>query len=173
MPSKVRVLWAILTVPFLCSCVTSKEPLLGPDTRVLPWIIPKKFQTFERDSANAPWIKGQETTLVPDLNDLTIRYGKDVFSLHPIGFRRFLAQSLIENRYAYGIVEIRGDEGIVNFMTCETFDRTTISAAGVTVEGGVLPVECKLDKANNPLNVLLQLASRAKGGREQRYVPVK
>jgi len=172
MPAKVRVLWAILTVPFLCSCVTSKEPILGPDTRVLPWIIPKKFQIFDKNGANAPWTKGQEVTLVPDLNDLTIRVGNDVFSLHPIGFRRFLAQTFVKDHYVYGIVEIRDGEGIVSLMNCESFDRNLILAAGATIEKRFI-LECSLDKANNPLNSLFQLASRAKGGMEQRYVPVK
>ena len=172
MAAKVRALCAILIMPFLCSCVTSKEPLLGPDTRVLPWTTPKKVQVFERKSANEAWTKPRETTLVPDLNDLTIRDGDQVFSLHPIGFRRFLAQSLFPYyRYAYGVLEIRNGEGILNFLACETFDRSSTRAAGITIEGN--PAECKLDTANNPLDVLLQLASRAKAGAGHRYVQVQ
>jgi hypothetical protein len=78
----------------------------------------------------------------------------------------------VKDHYAYGIVEIRDGEGIVNSMNRETFDRNVILAAGATVEDR-LTLECRLDKANNPLNALLQLASRAKGGMEHRYVPVK
>jgi hypothetical protein len=40
----------------------------------------------------------------------------------------------VKDHYAYGIVEIRDGEGIVNSMNCETFDRNVILAAGATVE---------------------------------------
>ena len=78
----------------------------------------------------------------------------------------------IKDQYVYGIMEIRDGEAIVSLMDCEAFDRNFVLATGATIENRFI-LECSLDKANNPLNALLQLASRAKGGREQRYVPVK
>ena len=47
-----RILILVLGL-FVAGCVTSKIPVLGPDSRVLPFIPGSKFETYERDDARA------------------------------------------------------------------------------------------------------------------------
>ena len=54
-------------------CVTSKTPLLGPDSRVLPFLPGAKFETYERDEAREPWKKNDTLTVFTADQSLAIR----------------------------------------------------------------------------------------------------
>ena len=60
LPLRVLVLTLGLAV---AGCVTSKTPLLGPDSRALPFPPGSKFETYERDDAREPWKKNDTLTV--------------------------------------------------------------------------------------------------------------
>jgi hypothetical protein len=178
MSGNMRVSLACVALPLLCSCVTSKDPILGPDSRVLPFASPMKFQLYERGNAREPWVKRTDVTLVAD-NDLSVRHEgspNEIYTFHPLSFGRFLIQSnSLKDRYTYTVLEVRNGEGIVSLMACDRIDQNAFKAAGGRVISNPQQKpdpECQLDKAQKPLELLAQLASRPVGP-EYRYVPIR
>jgi hypothetical protein len=161
----------------LSACVVSKEPLLGPDSRVLPFSPPMKFEVYERASARDAWKKQTDISLVADQR-LVVRSDSSVewYTFHPLGGQRFLVQAfMMKDNYAYGVLEIRNGEGFVSMMLCDNIDQRAFKAAGGTINQGV-PVTCELDSASKPLELLKSIAARSFGPEQRyelRYVPVR
>jgi hypothetical protein len=88
----------LVTLAILLSvsaCVTSKAPLLGPESRVLPFGSRMKFEVYERETERRPWIRKQDATMVAD-QELEVRDEKDpkgpAYTFQRQGQRRFLVQ---------------------------------------------------------------------------------
>ena len=166
---------SILTTSFaLEACVTSKEALLGPDTRVLPFSTGMRFEVYERQEARDSWKKSNDAILVAD-DDLVVRDENhpelESFSFHPNGDRKFLVQANFGHHYAYAALEIRNGEGLLELMNCDKIDQDRFRRAGgsVVVEWGVK--ECRLDTASKPLELLRSIAATPSG--THRYVPIR
>jgi hypothetical protein len=172
--------WRVLVLTLALSvagCVTSKTPLFGPDSRVLPFLPGAKFETYERDDARAPWKKNDTLTIFTADPSLTIREldeagkarNEDTITVHPLGPGRFLVQNHFVNdgHYAYGVLEIRNGEGLVTGFGCKAIDQTLFRRDG----GKVVKDICELDGAPNPLAMLRRLAAKP-AGPQMRYVPV-
>jgi hypothetical protein len=169
---------SILTTSFaLEACVTSREALLGPDTRVLPFSTGTRFEVYGRQEASDSWKQSNDAILVAD-DDLGVRDENDPklgsFSFHPNGDRKFLVQVRLEDHYAYAALEIRNGEGLLDIMHCDKIDQDRFQKAGgrVGVVGWVK--ECKLDTASNikPLELLRSIAATTSGP-INRYVPIR
>lgn len=61
-----RAFLALATLLSLSACVTSKSPLLGPESRVLPFPSGTTFAVYERDTEQKPWTRQRDVTLVAD-----------------------------------------------------------------------------------------------------------
>jgi hypothetical protein len=162
----------------VAGCVTSKTPVLGPDSRVLPFLPGAKFETYERDYARDPWKKNDTLTVFTADQSLTIREldeaGKpknpDTTTIHPLGPGRFLVQTHYVNQghYAYGALDIRNGEGVITGFGCKAIDQAAFRRNG----GKVVEEACELDAAPDPLAILRELAAKP-AGPQMRYVPVQ
>jgi hypothetical protein len=162
----------------VAGCVTSKTPLLGPDSRVLPFLPGSKFETYERDDARAAWKKNDTLTVFTADQSLAIREldeaGKpknpDTTTIHPLGPGRFLVQTHFENdgHYGYGVLDIRNGEGVITGFGCKVIDQATFRRQG----GKVVKDACELDGASDPLAILRKLAAKP-AGPQMRYVPAQ
>jgi hypothetical protein len=169
----------VLALALLASgCVTSKTPLLGPDSRVLPFLPGAKFETYERDDARSPWKKDERLTTLAADQALVIREldasgqpkNRDTITIHPLGPERFLIQTHFVNdgHYAYGVLEVHNGEGLVTGLGCKFIDQAAFRRDG----GQVVKELCELDAAPDPLGLLRKLAAKP-AGPQMRYVPVR
>ena len=169
----------VLTVGlFVAGCVTSKAPLLGSDSRVLPFLPGSKFETYERDDARAPWKKNDTLTVFTADQSLAIRElddaGKpkspDTTTIHALGPGRFIVQTHFVNQghYAYGVLDVRNGEGVITAFGCKVIDQAAFRQQG----GKVVKEACELDGAPDPLAILRKLAAKP-AGPQMRYVPVQ
>jgi len=174
-------LWRALVLTLglsVAGCVTSKTPLLGPDSRVLPFPSGARFETYERDDAGAPWTKNDDLTIFSADQGLTISEldaagrpkNQDTTTIHALGPGRFLVQThfVNEGHYAYGVLEIRNGEGLVTGLGCKVIDQALFRRDG----GKVVKDSCELDGAPDPLAILRRLAIEP-AGPQMRYVPVQ
>jgi hypothetical protein len=162
----------------VAGCVTSKAPLLGSDSRVLPFLPGSKFETYERDDARAPWKKNDSLTTFTADQSLAIREmddagkpkNQDTTTIHPLGPGRFLVQTHFVNQghYAYGVLDIRDGEGVITAFGCKVIDQAAFRRDG----GKVVKEACELDGAPEPLAILRKLAAKP-AGPQMRYVPVQ
>jgi len=162
----------------VAGCVTSKTPLLGPDSRVLPFLPGAKFETYERDDARAPWKKNDNLSVFTADQSLTIREqdeagkpkNQDTTTIHPLGTGRFLVQTHFVNdgHYAYGVLDIRNGEGVITGFGCKGIDQAAFRRQG----GKIVKEVCELDGAPKPLAILRELAAKPVGP-QMRYVPVQ
>jgi hypothetical protein len=122
----------------LTACIVSKDPLLGPDSRVLPFLPPMKFEVYERASARDPWQKRTDVTLAADQRLVVSNErggpGSESYTFHSLGPQRFLVQAFMRDNYAYGVLEVRNGEGILSMMACENVDQGAFRSAGGTVK---------------------------------------
>src|SRR3954463_10078022 len=162
----------------VAGCVTSKSPLLGSDSRILPFLPGSKFETYERDDARAPWKKNEALTTftadqsleIRELDDAGQPKNPDITTIHPLGSERFLVQThfVRDGHYAYGVLEVRNGEGVITGFGCKVIDQAAFQKAG----GKVVKDACELDSAPDPLAILRALAAKP-AGPQMRYVPVK
>jgi hypothetical protein len=162
----------------VAGCVTSKAPLLGADSRVLPFLPGAKFETYERDDARAPWKKNDTLTtfaadqslVITEVDDTGKAKNPDTTTIHPLGAERFLVQTHFVNssHYAYGVLEIRNGEGLLTGFGCKVIDQAAFQRDGGKVEKDA----CELDAAPDPLAILRKLAAKP-AGPQVRYVPVR
>jgi hypothetical protein len=173
------ILPAVILLMTLAGCVDSKDPVFGPDSRVLPLPSPAKFEAYERARPTDPWISRGRTVFVADQN-LVVREVDDAgasrsstYTFHPLGPQRFLVQADFGNLYAYGVLETRQGEAILFLLNCEKIDQQAFRAAGGTVVSGQPPGDrCSLDNVSDPVKLLRSIAAHPVGV-EQRYVPVQ
>ena len=172
--TRVTIFLLIAASLSVSGCVTSKSALLGPDTRVLPFALPMKFQVYERSTDGDLWTRKQDMTLVADQH-LEIRDEKapssDVVTLHREDRRRYLVQANTKKYYIYGVLVIENGEGVLTWMDCSKMDRQAVRSAGGRVLGDGSASECQLDGASRPLDLLRSMATHA-AGYQQRYVPL-
>ena len=176
MSSLLRCLVLLLGVA-LAGCVTSKAPLLGADSRVMPFTSGATFDTYEREDASAPWKKSDARSVFTADQSLVVRefdeagQPKDeaIYTFHPLGPERFLVQARFKpsEAYAYGVLEIRGGEGVVTGLNCKSIDQAAFRQGGGTIANDF----CALDSAPDPLALLRKLGA-APAGVQVRYVPV-
>ena len=162
----------------VAGCVTSKTPILGPDSRVLPFLPGSKFETYERDDPREPWKKNDSLTIFTADQSLTIREldeagkpkNQETTTLHALGSGRFLVQTYFANdrHYAYGVLDIRNGEGVATGFACKAIDQATFRRDG----GKIVKDACELDAAPDPLAILRELAAKP-AGPQVRYVPVQ
>ena len=172
-----RVLALTLSLA-IAGCVTSKSPVLGPDSRVLPFLPGSKFETYERDDARASWKKNDSLTIFTADPSLTVREvddagkpkNQETTTIHPLGPGRFLVQTHFVNdgHYAYGVLDIRNGEAVITAFGCKVIDQAAFRRQG----GEVVKDACELDGAPDPLAVLRKLAAKP-AGPQMRYVPVQ
>jgi hypothetical protein len=166
----------VLVISFTVNaCVISTEPLLGPESRVLPFASPKRFRVYARDAEQDPWIRKEDVTLVAD-EQLEVRDERypnaPGLIFHSDIQGRFLVQAHLDSHYRYGVLDVRNGEGILKWIGCAKIDQEAFRTAGGTVvRAGKPDAECHLDTASNPLELLKSISARASGF-EQRYVPV-
>lgn len=181
------VRFALFILPLallLGGCIGSTEPLMGRDTRAVPFASGSKFDRYNRDDPSKPWSKSATFQLVAD-NEKVLReldssgQPKDSpsFTLHPLGPQRFLAQMRLDHKtdgYRYGVLEIVNGEGILSYFHCTEIDQEAFRAKGGTVrpEPRFDIQVCSLDGAPNALE-LLQSAMNRPPRLQVRYVPVK
>jgi hypothetical protein len=174
-------LWRVLALTlglFAAGCVTSKAPLLGPDSRVLPFLPGSKFETYERDAARDPWKKNDTLTVfsadqslvISELDEAGKPKNPDTTTIHPLGPGRFLVQTHFVNNghYAYGVLDIRNGEGVITGFGCKAIDPAAFRRQG----GKVVKEVCELDAAPDPLAILRKLAAKPVGP-QMRYVPMQ
>jgi hypothetical protein len=166
---------SILTTSFaLAACVTSREALLGPDTRVLLFSTRARFKVYERLEARDSWKQSNDGILVAD-DDLVVRDENhpqfESFSFHPNGDRKFLVQANFGHHYAYAVLEIRNGEGLLDPMNCDKIDQDRFQRAGGSVNSEWVK-ECKLDTAPKPLELLRSIAATSSEP-TLRYVPIR
>jgi hypothetical protein len=172
-----RVLALTLSLA-IAGCVTSKTPVLGSDSRVLPFLPGAKFETYERDDARAPWKKNDGLTIFTADQSLTIHEvddagkpkNRETTTIHALGSGRFLVQTLFANdgHYAYGVLDIRNGEGVATGFGCKVIDQAAFRRDG----GKIVKDACELDTAPDPLAILRKLAAKP-AGPQMRYVPVQ
>lgn len=182
------LLWRVLVLTlslFAAGCVTSRSPVLGPDTRVLPFLPGTQFETYERDEARAPWKKNEALSTftadrsleITELDDGGKPKNSDTTTIHPLSPGRFLVQTLFTHtgRFAYGVLEIRNGEGVVTGFGCKVIDQAAFRRDGGTIvkDDGKIAKDnnCSLDTASNPLAILRKLAAKP-AGPQMRYIPV-
>jgi len=161
----------------LAGCVTSKAPLLGADSRVLPFLPGTNFETYERDDARAPWKKNAAHATFTADRSLVVREldkaGKPkdaaTYTFHPLSPGVFLVQARFkpDDPYAYGVLEVRNGEGVVTGLNCRSVDQAAFRRDGGTITNDF----CELDAAPDPLALLRKIAA-SPGGPQARYVPV-
>ena len=163
----------------LCGCISSKEELLGPDSRVLPFLPGTKFEIYRREQAREPWVKDSDTAAVTADASLVVREldnkGKlkdyPRYTFHSLGFERFLAQGQYDPKgpYSYSLLEVRNGEGILVPFDCKKIDQQAFKAAGGTVDKDNV---CFIDGLADKLGFLKTLAANPVGD-QYRYVPVR
>jgi hypothetical protein len=156
-------------------CVISTEPLLGPDSRVLPFTPPMSFEVYERDSEHGAWRRKENVTLVAD-KQLVVRDDRHQndrgLTFHPHGPGQFLVQANFHSHYGYGVLEVHNREGILKSLDCAKIDQMAFRAAGGTViRQETPPFQCNLDTASKPLELLASIAAHTSGV-QFRYVPM-
>jgi len=157
-------------------CVISKNPLLGPGDRAVPFASGTAFEIHERDAAAAPWKKSDETVTLVAGADKAVRELKqsgkpadDYYTFHPLGPGRFLMQARFgPERYAYGVLEVRAGEGVFTAFQCKTIDQAAFRSAG----GAVTADDCVLDGVADAPAYLRRLAGDPTGA-QVKYVPVR
>lgn len=162
----------------VAGCVTSKTPLLGPDSRVLPFLPGSTFETYERDDTRAPWKKNDGLSVFTADQSLTIREvddagkpkNQETTTIHALSSGRFLVQTHFVNdgHYAYGVLDIRNGEGVITAFGCKVIDQAAFRRQG----GKVVKDACELDGAPDPQAILRKLAAKP-AGPQMRYVPVQ
>lgn len=163
----------------LCGCISSKEELLGPDSRVLPFLPGTKFELYKRAQAREPWVKENDAGTVTADAALVVREldskGKSKeyprYTFHSLGFERFLVQGQFESKgpYSYAVLEVRNGEGIVVPFDCKKIDQEAFKTAG-----GVISKDnvCSIDGVADKIGLLKSLAA-SPAGEQYRYVPVR
>ena len=158
-----------LILSLTAACVTSKSPILGPETRVLPFNPPMIFEVYERTSDTDRWLRKQIVTLIAD-KQLVVRPDDDPSDLgitfYPEAQNKYLVQRNVGNQYIYGMLELRDGVGFLTWNDCGKIDQEKFRAGGGTIVGA----ECQLDSALNPLELLRSVTTSATGF-QQRYVP--
>lgn len=167
----------LLCAAALAGCVSSKEPLLSTDTRVLPLPLNQSFETYERDRPTDPWQKNDKPTgFAADaalvVHEMTPDYKpKDEarYTFHAFGPGRFLVQARLKpsEPYSYAVLEVRDGESIVTGLSCKTIDQAAFRRDGGSVKDNV----CDLSTAADPLALLRKVAANPTGP-QVRYVPV-
>ncbi|MEX0590491.1 MAG: hypothetical protein WD207_05350 [Xanthobacteraceae bacterium] len=173
-----RPIAVALTMALLAGgCVISKEPVFGPETRVVPFASGTRFQIFQRETAKGPWkLDDKEIVLVASADKLVREVGAsgkpdddESYTFHSLGPNRYLAQGDFgDGRYAYGVLEVRGGEGLVAAFQCKSIDTALLQRAGVKVTAD----DCVLDGVPDRAGFLKQLAARPTEPLIK-YVPVK
>ena len=158
-------------------CVVSKTPLLGPETRALPFASGTEFRTYEQERPGGRWkLDRKAIVLVADADKVIrevdaagkVKEGEE-HTLHPLGPNRYLIQTRFNpDRYAYGVLEIRRGQGFVTAIPCKQIDQNAFKAAGGTVTGD----DCMLDGVSDAAGLLKQLAAHPLGPK-LKYVPVR
>ena len=176
MPPFVRCLVLLLGVT-LAGCVSSKEPLLGSDSRILPVALNQSFDTYERDRPTDPWQKNDKPTgfaadsslVVHELDATNKPKDQARYTFHAFGPGRFLAQAKLkpEEPYSYAVVEVANGEVLVTALSCKTIDQQAFRREGGSIKENV----CDLSTASDPLALLRKLAANPTGP-QVRYVPV-
>ena len=161
----------------LTACLSSNKPVIDADSRVLPFTPPITIDVYDRKNSSEPWQKQQKpVTLVAD-NQLVVQVkdeaSGDTYAFYPLEPRRFLVEGWMKSndRYAYGVLEVRNGEGVLHRLECDSIDQAAFKTAGGFVTGDSFK-DCKLDKVANPLALLKSLAANPTGA-QQRYVPVR
>jgi len=179
---------ALLILPLalsLSGCIGSTQPLMGRDTRAVPFASGTTFEIYNRDDPSQPWGSGERIQLVAD-NELVLgeadasgqrKKEGSSYTLHQLAPHRYLAQMRLDHRtdgYRYGILEIANGEGIVNYFHCSEINQQAFRAKGGTVrpEPQYDIQVCSLDGAPNGLE-LVQSVSNQPPRRQTRYVPVQ
>lgn len=127
--------WGLLLIAgALASCVSSTNPAFGPDTRVLPFASPAKFELYERSDSRGSWTKKGTISFVADAN-LVVRESSQqrwTYTFHAFEPRRFVIQFRPgdEAPFSYGLLEIRNGEAFAKFVGCENVDQTAFRAKG-------------------------------------------
>jgi hypothetical protein len=146
-------------------CVISKEPVFGPETRAVPFASGTRFQVFQRETATGPWKRDDREVVLVAGHDKVVREADasgqpdndESYTFHPLGKNRFLAQGDFGNgRFAYGVLEIRGSEGLVAAFQCKSIDPALLQRAGVKV----MADDCVLNGTSDQAAFLKQLAAR-------------
>jgi len=174
------LIWRVFVLTLALSvggCITSKTPLLGPDSRVLPFLSGAKFETYERDDESAPWSKNDtlttfsadQSSTIRELDETGTPRNQDTTTIHSLGPGRFLVQTHFVNQdhYGYGVLDVHNGEGLVTGLGCKAIDQAAFRQDG----GKVVKDTCELDGAPDPLAILRRLAARP-AGPQMRYVPV-
>jgi hypothetical protein len=177
MPSP-RPLALALAIAFLAGgCVISREPVFGPETRVVPFASGTRFQIYQRDTPESAWEQDRDEAVLVAGADKVVREadasgkpeGGESYTFHPIGPNRYLAQADFGNgRHGYGVLEIRRGEGLLAAFQCKAIDPALLQRAGVTTIAG----DCIIDRATDRTGFLRQLAARPPAA-TVKYVPVK
>ena len=161
----------------LTACLSSNKSVIDADSRVLPFTPPITIDVYDRKNSSEPWQKQQKpVTLVAD-NQLVVQVkdeaSGDTYAFYPLEPRRFLVEGWMKSndRYAYGVLEVRNGEGVLHRLECDSIDQAAFKTAGGFVTGNSFK-DCKLDKVANPLALLKSLAAKPTGA-QQRYVPVR
>jgi hypothetical protein len=158
-------------------CVISNEPVFGPETRVVPFPSGTRFEVFQREAATGPWKRDDKDIVLVAGGDKVVREAdasgkpdnKESYTFHPLGKNRYLAQGDFGNgRFAYGVLEVRGGEGLVAAFQCKSIDPGLLQHAGVKVTAD----DCVLDGTFDRAAFLKQLAARPAMALIK-YVPVK
>jgi hypothetical protein len=173
-------LLAVLATSLAVSaCMGSNTPLLGADSRVLPFLSPATFDVYERGKPDEPWTKQNERQTLTADRDLIVSNDtlpNDRITFHPFGPQRYLVQYEMQKaeriRYRYAVLDVANGEGLFHMTMCETLDQNAFKAAG----GSIIPDQydpiCNLDTAKNPLELLRTFAANPVGS-QFRYVPVR
>jgi hypothetical protein len=156
---------AIVIASLAGGCVISKEPVFGPETRAGPFASGTRFQVFQRETATGPWKRDDKEVVLVAGHDKVVREvdasgqpdNNESYTFHPLGKNRYLAQGDFGNgRFAYGVLEVRGGEGLVAAFQCESIDPALLQRAGVMVTAD----ECVLNNTFDQAGFLKQLAAR-------------
>lgn len=159
------IVLAVLLAVLAGGCVTSKEPVFGPDTRVVPFASGTRFQIYQRDSDKDPWVLDDQEVVLVAGNDKIVRELDDSgapsdderYTFHSLGANRYLAQGDFgDGRFAYGLLEVRGGEAFLTGFQCSSLDATAMERAGVKVDGD----DCEIDGVSDRAGFLRQLAAR-------------
>lgn len=147
---------------FASGCVISKKPLLGADTRVLPFASGTKFESFSRKQERDPWTRDTRSPTYTANAALEVREGDHKFpvlTFHPVDLGKYIIQGQFENGYAYAFLVVRNGEGFVSQLECDKIDANLFKTGGGVIESN--GTECSLDRAPHPLQLLRQIGERA------------
>jgi hypothetical protein len=174
MAARISTIFALALLA--AGCVISKEPVLGPETRVVPFASGTRFQIYERETTKAAWKPDKEIAFLVGADKVvreTDAAGNPVvgesYTFHSIGPDRYLVHADFgAGRHAYGLLEIRGSQGFVTAFQCRSIGADLLERAGVKRMGE----DCLLDGITDPARLLKQLAARPDPALIK-YVPVK